>query len=235
MFENNRFDVLVALYIFGVMVAQLMSAKTINLVNVGGLHLHASVAIFVMPLLFTLTDVVNEVYGPKRARRLVRLGLFAVVLQLASAVLFTALPPSERFVSSEGAYDSIFGTSIRFAFAALAAFTLSEFLDVVVYAKVREKLGKQGLWLRNNLSNFVSQFVDSAVFFVVAFYSFGLGIGTNVNFIVGLLIPYWLIRCALSVLETPLVYLGVRWLNPSQQSQEFAIAAVVAGEESVAA
>lgn len=219
MFKNNRFDVLVALYIFGVMVAQLMSAKTIGILDIGSWHINASVAIFVMPLLFTLTDVVNEVYGAPRARRLVRLGLIVVVLQLAVAVLFTALPPSERFAASEGAYDSIFGTSIRFAFAALAAFALAELLDVAIFAKLRQRLGKQGLWLRNNVSNFVSQFVDSAVFFLVAFYTFGMGFGENMSFIIGLLIPYWLVRCALSVLETPLVYLGVRWLRPEKTEQ----------------
>ena len=120
--KTDKFDVLVALYIFGVMAAQLMGAKTFPLADVSWLHLNASVAIFLMPLLFTLTDVVTEVYGRAKARRMVRLGLMVVVLQLVAAVAFTALPASARYAGSETAYDSIFGTSIRFAFAGLAAF-----------------------------------------------------------------------------------------------------------------
>lgn len=212
--KTDKMDVLVALYIFGVMVAQLMGAKTFSLVDTGWLHLNASVAIFVMPLLFTLTDVVNEVYGRPRARRMVRLGLMVITLQLVTAVVFTVLPASSRYAGNEAAYDSIFGTSIRFALAGLAAFAVSELLDVAIFGKMRERLGRQGLWLRNNVSNFVSQFCDVAVFVVLAFYTPALSAGDNVTFLIGIIIPYWLVRCALSVLETPLVYIGVRWLKP---------------------
>lgn len=215
---KNRFDVLVALYIFGVMVAELMGAKTIQLTDFHWMHLHASVAIFVMPLLFTITDVVNEVYGKAKARRLVRLGLMVVALQLVTAVLFTALPASARFQASEGAYDAIFGTSIRFAIASLLAFGIAEFMDVAVFSKVREALGKKQLWLRNNVSNFVSQFFDSAVFVILAFYTLGQPFGENLSFLISIIVPYWLIRCALSVMETPLVYVGVRWLRPAKHA-----------------
>jgi queuosine precursor transporter len=217
--KNNKFDVLVALYIFGIMVAELMGAKTMQLTQFSWLHLHASVAIFVMPLLFTITDVVNEVYGRARARRLVRIGLMVIVLQLCTSLLFTALPASARYAGSEGAYDSIFGTTVRFALASLLAFAISEMMDVVVFARLRERMGKRGLWLRNNASNFVSQFFDSTVFIVAAFYAFGQPVGGNVSFLVGIILPYWLIRCALSVAETPLVYLGVRWLKPQKQAK----------------
>ena len=214
-----RFDVLVALYVFGIMVAQLMGAKTFPLMDIGGLHLTASVAIFVMPLLFTITDVVNEVYGKERARSIVRTGLMVIVLQLLFVLLFTSLPASMRFAASEGAYDSIFGTSVRFALASIAAFAIAEFMDVAVFSKIRERLGKKGLWLRNNVSNFVSQLADSTVFIVLAFYAFDASLAANAGFLIGIILPYWLIRCVLSVLETPLVYIGVKWLKPHAKSQ----------------
>jgi uncharacterized integral membrane protein (TIGR00697 family) len=216
--KTNKFDVLVALYIFGIMVAELMGAKTMQLTSFSWMSLHASVAIFVMPLLFTITDVVNEVYGRQRAKRLVRIGLMIVVLQLFTSLLFTTLPASARFAGSESAYDSIFSTSVRFAIASLLAFGISEMLDVVVFAKLRQRMGKNGLWLRNNASNFVSQFFDSSVFVIAAFYVIGQPFGSNASFLVSIILPYWLIRCALSVAETPLVYLGVRWLKPEKQA-----------------
>jgi queuosine precursor transporter len=216
--KKNRFDVLVALYIFGIMVAELMGAKTMQLTNFSWAHLHVSVAIFVMPLLFTITDVVNEVYGRERARRLVRIGLLVVVLQLCTSLLFTALPASARYSATEPAYDAIFGTTVRFAIASLIAFAVSELMDVAVFAKLRTRMGKSGLWLRNNASNFVSQFFDSTVFIAVAFYAVGDSLGSNASFLWGIILPYWLIRCALSVAETPLVYVGVRWLKPGKQT-----------------
>lgn len=209
-----RFDVLVALYVFGIMVAQLMGAKTFPLANLGGLHLTASVAIFVMPLLFTITDVITEIYGKERARSVVRTGLMVIGLQLIAAVIFTALPASTRFLPSEAAYDAIFGTTIRFALAGIAAFAIAELLDVAVFSKIRQRLGKSKLWLRNNVSNFISQLADSTMFVVLAFYAIDQSLASNVGFLIGIILPYWLIRCALSVLETPLVYLGVKWLRP---------------------
>lgn len=217
MFGMRKIDVLVGLYIFGVMVAQIMSAKTFPIMQADWLHLNASVAIFVMPLLFTITDVVNEVFGRKRARSLVRIGLIIVVLQVLAALFFTALPASERFMGSESSYDSVIGTSIRFGLAGIVAFAASEFLDVFVFSKVRQWLGKKKLWLRNNASNFVSQFVDAAVWTTLAFYTFGESVGSNIGFIASIVIPYWLLRCALSVAETPLVYLGVWWLRHKKQ------------------
>ena len=140
-------------------------------------------------------------------------GLIVVGLLFLFAVLATHLPPSHRFSSTEPAYDKIFGLTARISLASLIAFGISEFLDVAIFAKLRQKLHKKALWLRNNLSNFVSMFVDSLVFIFLAFYSFGHGLGDNLSFLFGLIIPYWLIKCSLSIVETPLVYVGVRWLK----------------------
>ncbi len=213
MFKIQKFDLIIALYVFGVLTAELMGAKTFPLFTIGGFHLNSSVAIFVMPLLFTITDVVVEVFGKERARSMVLSGLIVVALLIFYSLLATHLPPTQRFKGKEAAYDTIFGASVRIAVASLAAFAVSELLDVAIFSKLREKLGKKALWLRNNLSNFVSQLADSTVFLFLAFYSLQRPFGSNISFLVGLILPYWVLRCVLSVTETPLVYLGVWWLR----------------------
>lgn len=214
----RKFDLVVALYIFGVMTAEIFGGKTFPLTNFNWMHLNASVAIFVLPLLFTLTDVVVEVYGKERARSLVWSGLIVISLLLVFALLATHLPPSKRFAGTEPAYDKIFGTTARIAAASLIAFLASELLDIAVFSRIREKMKNKGLWLRNNVSNFVSQFVDSTIFIWLAFYAFSHSFHSNFSFLFSLIIPYWLIRCGLSVIETPLVYLGVWWLRGSKNS-----------------
>lgn len=206
-------DLLVALYIFCVAVSELMGAKTFPVFDFGWVRLNASVAVFVIPLIFTINDVIVEVYGKERARSIVRSSLVVIFLILIYSLLVTNLPPSKRFMSQESAYDAVFGLSARISAASLIAFALSDFLDIYVFAWIREKFGKKALWLRNNASNFISQFVDSATFLTLAFYALDQSIASNTGFIVSLLIPYWLLRCALSILETPLVYLGVNWLK----------------------
>ncbi|HET9721481.1 MAG TPA: queuosine precursor transporter [Candidatus Saccharimonadales bacterium] len=211
----RKMDLIVALYIFGVVTAELMGAKTFTLTSFSWAHLNASVAIFVLPLLFTMVDVVVEVYGRARARSMVYSGLIVVGLLILYAALTTGLPPSNRYAATEPAYDTIFHSSIRIAAASLAAFAVSELMDVAIFARLRDKMKGQALWLRNNVTNFVAQFLDSAVFLTLAFYALGDAFGSNVSFIWSLLLPYWLIRCGLSVVETPLVYLGAWWLRGS--------------------
>jgi uncharacterized integral membrane protein (TIGR00697 family) len=209
----QKLDFLISLYIFFICASELMGGKTFPLPQLGSLHLASSVAIFFLPFVYSINDVITEVYGKEKTRSIIQSGLFVVILILISSLLFTSLPPSARFSKSEASYDLIFGQSARIALASLTAFILAELMDVIIFVKVRERFGKKKLWLRNNLSNFVSQFIDTAVFMILAFYALDRGFGDNLLFLTGLILPYWLLKCGMSVIETPLVYLGVKWLK----------------------
>jgi uncharacterized integral membrane protein (TIGR00697 family) len=213
----KKLDLLISVYIFCIITSELMGAKTFPLISVGWLHLNTSVAIFTVPLVFTINDIITEVYGKARTRSIIRAGLCTVVLILLYTLLATALPPSTRFAPTENAYQTIFGLSARFSFASLLAFAIAEFTDVYVFVKIRQKLGNSALWLRNNVSNFIAQFLDTVIFMTVAFYALDKGFGENMTFIIGLLIPYWLIKCAMSIIETPFVYWGVKWLRTEKE------------------
>lgn len=212
-FRVKKLDLLLSVYIFCIAVTELMGAKTFPIINAGFLHLNASVAIFVIPIVFTVTDIVIEVHGKERAHSIITSGLITVFLIMIYSILSTSLPPSKRFMTSEKAYDDIFVKSIRIAFASLSAFALSAFFDAAVFVKIRELLGKKALWFRNNVSNFASQFTDTIIFITLAFYALDKGFSDNLGFLISLIIPYWLLKCAMSIIETPLVYLGVKWLK----------------------
>jgi len=209
----QKMDLLVAVYIFCVAASELMGIKTFQLFNFSWLHLNASVGIFLVPVIYSINDVITEVFGRERARSLIRSALVVVAFCFLFAALATALPASHRFTPMESAYDTIFHSTLRIAGASLIAFALAEFTDVFVFVKVREKLGKQGLWLRNNASNFVAQLLDTTIFITSAFWALDKPLGDNVSFLIGLIIPYWLLKCAMSVIETPFVYAGVKWLK----------------------
>ena len=209
----EKMDLLIAVYIFCIVVSQTMGAKTFPVANIFGFPLNQSVSIFVFPLLFIFNDIVNEVYGPERARSIIRSSLVVILLLFGYSLLSTSLPPSSRFASTENAYDQIFGLSARFSLASLIAFISSDFLDVYIFARMRRALGKKGLWLRVNISNFISQLADTAVFMTLAFWALDQSFMSNIGFILSLAIPYLIVKCLISVVETPLVYLGVSWLR----------------------
>lgn len=217
MLKIEKLDLLIALYIFCIATSELMGAKTLPITQIGDFKLNASVAIFTIPIIFSINDIIAEVFGKERARSVVRAGILVVALIFLFALLAVSLPPSQRFAQSEPAYDKIFQASARFAFASLTAFILSDFLDVYLFAKIREMFGKSKLWLRVNLSNLISQFVDTTVFITLAFYALDKPFSDNFTFLLGIILPYWLLKTFMSVIETPFVYLGVNWLKSEKK------------------
>jgi hypothetical protein len=212
MIKIQKLDLLIAVYIFCVAVSEMMGAKTFPILT-SPIRLNASVAIFVIPVIFSINDIIAEVFGKERARSVVWSGLIVIALILAFSLLATALPPSKRFEGMEKAYDTIFIYSARIALASLTAFAVADFLDVYIFSKIRESLGRKALWLRNNLSNFISQFVDTTIFISLAFYALDKPFIENAGFLWSLILPYWLLKTFMSVIETPFVYLGVNWLR----------------------
>lgn len=212
-FKIHKLDFLIALYMLCIITSELMGGKTFPIGTFWGYTLNASVSIFLFPLIFTINDIVTEVFGKERTKSIIRSGLLMIVLLVLYTILSTSLEPSTRSAGAESAYDTVFGISIRFSIASLIAFISSEFLDVYIFAKLREKLGSSRLWLRTNVSNFISQFVDTIVFMLLAFWALDKGFTANASFITSLLIPYWGLKCLMSVIETPIAYWGVKWLK----------------------
>lgn len=212
----NKMDFLIWLYIFCVFASEVMWAKTFPLVNLFGHQFNASVAIFLLPFIYSVNDVIVEVFGKERMRQIIRASLFIITLIIITCFFFTRLPPSTRFSWMEVAYDSIFGMSIRMAFASLMAFAIADFLDIYIFSKLRTKLWNSKLWFRTNVSNIISEFVDTFVFMILAFYAFDQSITSNFSFILSVWIPYRVLKCLMSVIGTPFVYLGVKWLKKSE-------------------
>ena len=203
MAKTQKLDIFIAVYIACIVTTELLGAK---IFQIG--FIRASVAIFVLPITFTINDVVTEVYGKARAKSIIRIGLYVLIGLAAYTLLAISLPPTGRFAAANPAYNQIFAKSLRITLASLTAFFLAERFDVYVFSKIREKLGSKKLWLRNNFSNFIGQLFDTTIFMFLAFYTPG-----SVNFILSLIWPYWLLKCFMSVIETPLTYLGVSWLK----------------------
>lgn len=180
-----------------------------------------SVAIFMVPVTFLITDVVSEVYGRKLSQLFTFAGMLSLLILLFYSIIFVALVPNERYPYN-AEYGIIFGTSLRIIIASILAFTLSQIQDIWLFEYCKRKTGEKYLWLRTNLSTFVSQTIDTLVFMFIAFYHVAPKFDSL--FILKLALPYLAFKIALSVLSTPFVYLGVKWLrayplsNPASNS-----------------
>jgi uncharacterized integral membrane protein (TIGR00697 family) len=169
-----------------------------------------SVAFLIVPWSFLLTDIVEEVYGKKKAKEWVIAGVVSLIAFLIFILLFVALPPSVRFTQNEE-YNMIFGTSARIVFASITAFLLSQYTDVWTFWLLREKTKKRFLWFRTNVSTVVSMVVDTFVFMYLAFYM--LTPTFTAGFVLQMIIPYLMFKVIWGFASTPLVYIGARWLK----------------------
>ena len=174
-----------------------------------------SVGIFMVPLTFLITDIAEEVYGQDVVKHFIVSGVVTLILLFLFTGFFVWLPPNERFTYNEE-YRLVFGSSMRIIAASLIAFLLAQYHDIWAFAFWKKKTNGKALWLRNNLSTWVSQAIDTMVFMMIAFYhitpKFTLG------FIISLAIPYYLFKLAFAILDTPFVYLGVWWLRSEKSN-----------------
>jgi hypothetical protein len=174
------------------------------------LGISVSVSIFMVPLTFLITDIVEEVYGKDEVLQFIIAGVATIVIMMAYTALFVILPPNERFEHNE-AYSTIFGSSLRIMTASVIAFLLAQLHDMWSFAFWKRKTKGKALWLRNNLSTWVSQAIDTLVFMMIAFYQ--VSDRFTFAFIIQLSIPYYLFKLVFAALDTPFVYLGVHWLR----------------------
>lgn len=154
--------------------------------------------------IFLATDILSEMYGKEDARKGVILGFVALVLStlyLQVALLF--VPDSSDFAQPH--LQALFGFLPRVALASVTAYLVSQMYDVWAFHAIREKTGDRHLWLRNNGSTLVSQFLDSLVFCTIAF------MGVYPMDVFGeILISTYIIKAIVAVLDTPFIYVARR-------------------------
>lgn len=171
---------------------------------------HFSVAIFSFPIVFITTDVIGEVYGKKMAKAFVWAGFLATAIFIFYSLLSLAMPWAKQGVWVMKSYDQVYAVSVRIALASLLAYIIGEYQDVLTFFFVRQKTGNKWFWLRSNLSNIWSQFLDSAIFMLVAFY--GANVYDNKT-LFSVIISWWLFKVVMGFLYTPLSYLGIKILK----------------------
>ncbi len=161
---------------------------------------------FLFAITFPITDVVTEVWGARRARLIVYGGALVNLFVMLALSLAVALPSPEYWQPQNDAYTLLYAAAPRLWLASITAVVVSQLLDIYVFNVIRSMTGERMLWLRNNGSTLVSQAVDTVIFYMIAFY----GLISN-EALFSLLVGNYLLKILLSVLDTPLVYVLVRW------------------------
>lgn len=174
---------------------------------------HHSVGMISFPIVFLLTDLVNEFYGAKETRRMTWLA--AGMSLLASGVVYLAriIPVDANSPVSQPAFEEVFAQSNRLLIASLAAFLLGQFCDIWVFGKLKQATRGRLVWLRATGSTVVSQALDSLVVTLVLFWGTVRpedGAVWRLDQILAIGATGYVLKFTLAIALTPLVYLG-RW------------------------
>jgi hypothetical protein len=122
-----------------------------------------SVGILPYPLTFLVTDVLSEIYGRKRATRVVTTGLFASFFVLGLILVADALPATPWSPIDDETFNRVFGLSWVAVTASMAAYLVAQYMDIRFFLFWRRVTRGRHLWLRNNASTISSQVLDTAV------------------------------------------------------------------------
>ncbi|MGG4491871.1 queuosine precursor transporter [Metabacillus idriensis] len=183
---------------FSTVVANLQVVKTIEIFG-----LTATMGNIMYGTAFLVTDILNEKYGEKEAKKAVWLG-FATLISLTVIMQGVLLFKPDETDFAQGALQTIFGLIPRIALGSLAAFIISQYADVAIYSYIRKKFPSDRLlWVRNNGSTMISQLIDTLIFTSIAFlfvYPFSVWIQ--------IFITTYLIKFAVAIIDTPFAYLA---------------------------
>jgi uncharacterized integral membrane protein (TIGR00697 family) len=200
-----------AVFVTSLIIANIIAVKIVTL---GPLILSAAILIF--PLSYIFGDILTEVYGYAKARRVIWIGFGCNLLAVIVIWVSIELPPAPFWKlgsfdspqSSQQAYRAIFGFTPRILAASFIAYLVGEFLNSFVLAKMKIATRGRHLWMRTIGSTIVGQFADSGVFISLAFY------GTMPQGALGeLILTQWLVKSAYEALVTPFTYLAVNYLK----------------------
>ena len=160
---STIYDVLVALLITTLIVSNIASVK---LVQSGGLVFDAGTILF--PLAYILGDIITEIYGFRRMRRLLFIGIGMLLLTALTFYTVQLLPAASDW-SNQEAYESILGVVWRIVGASIVAIFVGELLNSYILAKLKIRTKGKGLWGRIVGSTAIGSLVDTVIFSLLAF------------------------------------------------------------------
>ena len=198
--------ILAAVFVASLVAANMLAVKVVML---WGQVFPAGVLAY--SLTFAVTDTIGEIWGRRRTQTVVIAGFLSLLFVWVMTLLAVQLP-SAPFFEGHASYTMIFGTANRIIIASLIAYAVSQTCDVYFFHWIRGKTDGKYLWLRNNVSTFLSQTIDTTLFITIAFY----GNAPVLTLIGGQLLA----KYAIALADTPLIYLLVRFVRGQTEGSE---------------
>jgi uncharacterized integral membrane protein (TIGR00697 family) len=170
------------------------------------------------PISYIFGDILTEVYGYGRDRRVVWAGFGALIFASIMAAVVVHLPPSDSSLANQAAVEAIFGNTPRIVLASITAFLCGTFVNSYVLAKMKIWTRGRWLWTRIVGSTLCGELVDSVIFYFVAFY--GRMPGAH---LVAIMFTQYALKSAWEIVAAPLTYRVVAFLKRAENEDYYDI------------
>ena len=167
------------------------------------------------PLAYIFGDILTEVYGYKKSRRVIWTGFGCALLMSAVLMIVGALNPAEGWENQE-AYQKILGLTPRIVIASLIAYFAGEFSNSYLMAKIKIWMKGKKLWVRTIGSTLVGEGVDTTLFILIAFWGVLPG-----GLLLAIFVSNYIIKCGIEILFTPLTYKIVKFLKKAENEDYY--------------
>ncbi|MBL7804314.1 MAG: queuosine precursor transporter [Saprospiraceae bacterium] len=232
---NRLWMILSGFFLTNALVAEFMGVKLFSLERTFGyqevnwtilgqsnLSFTLTAGVLLWPVVFVMTDLINEYYGRRGIRMLSYLAAGLIAYGFMMLFFAMQLTPADFWRSShlsnpnlsdqvksavtdfDAAYQLVFGQSLWIIVGSLTAFLIGQIVDVTTFHWIKSRTGEGKIWLRATGSTMVSQFIDS---FVVIFIAFYIGAGWSFAQVMAISIMSYLYKGTMALLLTPVIYL----------------------------
>lgn len=204
------FDLIMVGFVSTLMISNIASSKILDL---GFFTFDGGTLLF--PIAYILGDVVTEVYGYIRARRVIWAGFGANLLMALVLMLVGVLPPAEGWEHQQ-AYEAILGATPRIVLGSLIAYWVGSFANSWLMAKMKILTRGRWLWTRTIASTLVGEGIDTVLFVLIAFY----GVLPQAT-LTAVIVSNYIFKCAVEALITPITYRVVNGLKRAEQEDYY--------------
>lgn len=202
----KHLDIITTAFAVVLILSNITSAKIASL---GWLSFDGGTILF--PLAYIFGDILTEVYGYAKARRVIWIGFTMNVLMVATFWVVGKLP-QDMMWGMQDSWDNILGVVWRIVLGSLVAYLVGEFVNSYLLAKLKIKTKGKMLWLRTIVSTIVGQFLDTTIFLLIAF------AGILPWDLIGIIwLTNYIFKIGVEVLLLPITYKVVAWLKKKEE------------------
>ena len=210
------FDLILGFFVTVLLISNIVSVKAVRLpIPLTEIYFTFDGGTLLFPLSYIFANILTEVYGYERSRRVIWVG-FAGLLLMAVTIWLVGLIPADPDWNLQGSYQNLLMTAPRIALASIVAYFTGEFSNSYILSRLKIYTKGKYLWVRTIGSTLVGQFIDSLLFVWVAFG----GVWEN-SLVIKVLISNYIFKTGYEILATPLTYIVTNWLKRAENEDYY--------------